>query len=99
MRKICYNDESRLAPAMPVFEDVDSSPSKCEFAGCVVDVLGIAVKKLTPLLLIECRRRELRLRREIQSFSHVLWIWSGCSYGKRRNHGMSKWNGRQMGSQ
>jgi hypothetical protein len=26
---------------MPVFEDVDSSTSKCEFAECVVDVLGI----------------------------------------------------------
>jgi hypothetical protein len=41
MRKICYNDKSRLALAMPVFEEVESSPSKCEFAGCVVDVLGI----------------------------------------------------------
>jgi hypothetical protein len=45
--------------------------------------------QLTPPLLIECRRRELRLRREIRSFSHVLWIWSRCSYGKSRNHGMS----------
>jgi hypothetical protein len=26
---------------MLVFQDVDSKPSKCEFAECVVDVLGV----------------------------------------------------------
>ncbi|KIJ91161.1 hypothetical protein K443DRAFT_686260 [Laccaria amethystina LaAM-08-1] len=112
MRKICYNDKSRLALAMPVFEEVESSPSKCEFAGCVVDCRNLKIyqwdsarrlrrglrradfkklsNQLTPPLLIECRRREVRLRREIRSFSHVLWIWSRCSYGKSRNHGMSR---------
>jgi hypothetical protein len=53
MRKICYNDVSRLAPAMPVFEDVDSSPSKCEFAGCVVDVLGIGWCIVWSLYVVE----------------------------------------------
>jgi hypothetical protein len=41
MRKICYNDRTRLAAAVPVVEDVDSNPSNCEFAECVVDVLGV----------------------------------------------------------
>jgi hypothetical protein len=41
MRKIYYDDRTRLAAAVPVFEDVDSNPSNCEFAECVVDVLGL----------------------------------------------------------
>ncbi|KIJ96645.1 hypothetical protein K443DRAFT_682164, partial [Laccaria amethystina LaAM-08-1] len=56
---------------MPVFENVDSNTSKCEFAECVVDVLGCRNLKIFQWNSARRLSQELR-RADLKKLSNQL---------------------------